>query len=64
MRAGLGVMALLPDNLEPAMACHDADALRRMVREAHPQVYVFDMLRPEFCGELLEEAKRLLPSVC
>jgi hypothetical protein len=32
------------------------DALRRVVREAHPQVYVFDMLRPEFCGELLEEA--------
>jgi hypothetical protein len=31
VRAGLGVTALLPDNLEPAMACHDADALRRMV---------------------------------
>jgi DNA-binding transcriptional LysR family regulator len=27
LRSGLGVSALLPANLEPAMACHDADAL-------------------------------------
>ncbi|MGC5008541.1 LysR family transcriptional regulator [Streptomyces sp. NBC_00353] len=27
VRAGLGVAALMPTNLEPAMACHDADAL-------------------------------------
>ncbi|MGV9306184.1 LysR family transcriptional regulator [Nonomuraea sp. NPDC003727] len=27
LRAGLGVAALMPANLEPAMACHDADAL-------------------------------------
>lgn len=27
VRAGLGVAALMPANLEPAMACHDADAL-------------------------------------
>ena len=27
LRAGLGVAALLPTNLEPAMACHDAGAL-------------------------------------
>lgn len=27
LRAGLGVAALLPANLEPAMACHDTDAL-------------------------------------
>lgn len=27
LRAGLGVAALLPANLEPTMACHDADAL-------------------------------------
>ncbi|MFI6744349.1 LysR family transcriptional regulator [Nonomuraea sp. NPDC050451] len=27
VRAGLGVTAVLPGNLEPAMACHDADAL-------------------------------------
>ncbi|KAF4406601.1 LysR family transcriptional regulator [Streptomyces lycii] len=27
VRSGLGVAALLPANLEPAMACHDADAL-------------------------------------
>jgi DNA-binding transcriptional LysR family regulator len=27
LRAGLGVAALMPPNLEPAMACHDADAL-------------------------------------
>ncbi|MFF0751813.1 LysR family transcriptional regulator [Streptomyces sp. NPDC004267] len=27
VRAGLGVAALMPGNIEPAMACHDADAL-------------------------------------
>lgn len=27
LRAGLGVTTLMPANLEPAMACHDADAL-------------------------------------
>jgi DNA-binding transcriptional LysR family regulator len=27
VRAGLGVAALMPGNLEPAMACHDPDAL-------------------------------------
>ncbi|MFB4300587.1 LysR family transcriptional regulator [Actinomadura sp. NTSP31] len=27
VRAGLGVAALMPTNLEPAMICHDADAL-------------------------------------
>ncbi|AXK36602.1 LysR family transcriptional regulator [Streptomyces armeniacus] len=27
VRAGLGVAALLPTNIEPAMACHDPDAL-------------------------------------
>jgi DNA-binding transcriptional LysR family regulator len=27
VRAGLGVAALMPANLEPVMACHDADAL-------------------------------------
>ena len=27
LRAGLGVAALMPANLEPAMACHDANAL-------------------------------------
>jgi DNA-binding transcriptional LysR family regulator len=27
VRAGLGVAALMPPNLEPVMACHDADAL-------------------------------------
>ncbi|MFG6198306.1 LysR family transcriptional regulator [Nonomuraea sp. JJY05] len=27
LRAGLGVAALMPTNLEPAMACHDEDAL-------------------------------------
>lgn len=27
LRAGLGVTALMPANLEPAMACHDPDAL-------------------------------------
>lgn len=27
VRAGLGVAALMPTNLEPAMACHDADVL-------------------------------------
>ena len=33
-----------------------AEALRAIYREPHPQVYVFDMLRPEFCTALLEEA--------
>jgi DNA-binding transcriptional LysR family regulator len=27
VRAGLGLAALMPPNLEPVMACHDADAL-------------------------------------
>lgn len=27
LRAGLGVAALMPTNLEPSMVCHDADAL-------------------------------------
>jgi DNA-binding transcriptional LysR family regulator len=27
LRAGLGVAALMPANLEPVMACHDPDAL-------------------------------------
>ncbi len=27
LRAGLGVAALMPANLEPVMVCHDADAL-------------------------------------
>ncbi|MEU6782769.1 LysR family transcriptional regulator [Nonomuraea angiospora] len=27
VRAGLGIAALMPANIEPAMACHDADAL-------------------------------------
>jgi DNA-binding transcriptional LysR family regulator len=27
VQAGLGVAALMPANLEPVMACHDADAL-------------------------------------
>ncbi|MFC4909511.1 LysR family transcriptional regulator [Actinomadura gamaensis] len=30
LRAGLGVAALMPANLEPAMACHDAGALPAM----------------------------------
>jgi hypothetical protein len=30
--------------------------LQRLVREVHPQVYVFDMLAPEFCTGLLEES--------
>ena len=32
------------------------ETLRQLCREVHPQVYVFDMLHPEFCTGLLEEA--------
>src|SRR5947209_1728592 len=31
-------------------------ALRGVLREVHPQVFVFDMLRPDFCRDLLDEA--------
>ena len=31
-------------------------ALRQLYREPHPQIYVFDMLRPEFLHDLLAEA--------
>jgi hypothetical protein len=34
----------------------EPDALRGALREVHPQVFTFDMLRPRFCRELLEEA--------
>jgi hypothetical protein len=32
-------------------------AANGLVREVHPQVFVFDMLRPDFCRDLLEEAE-------
>jgi hypothetical protein len=39
-----------------AVRAGTAETLREVYREVHPQVYVFDMLRPEFCARLLEEA--------
>jgi hypothetical protein len=30
-------------------------ALRKLCREPHPGIYIFDMLTPDFCRELLEE---------
>ncbi len=32
------------------------EALRALYREVHPGVYVFDMVQPQFCADLLEEA--------
>ncbi len=45
----------VPD-LAQAVRAGTPEALRQLCREVHPQVYTFDMLRPRFCAELLEEA--------
>jgi hypothetical protein len=47
---------ILVPSLIDAVRRGTPDALRRIYREVHPQVYVFDMLQPRFCRELLEEA--------
>ncbi|GAA3150328.1 LysR substrate-binding domain-containing protein [Planomonospora alba] len=51
LRAGLGVAALLPANLEPAMACHDAAAL-----PALPDVELGLARRPGTEGDALVDA--------
>ncbi|MEV4018141.1 LysR family transcriptional regulator [Nonomuraea angiospora] len=51
LRAGLGVAALLPANLEPAMACHEADAL-----PALPDVELGLARHPDTEGDALVDA--------
>ncbi|MBO0787396.1 MAG: LysR family transcriptional regulator, partial [Actinobacteria bacterium] len=51
LRTGLGVAALMPANLEPAMACHDADAL-----PALPDVELGLARHPRTEGEPLIDA--------
>lgn len=51
VRAGLGVAALMPANLEPAMACHDADALPLL-----PDVELGLARHPRTEGDLLIDA--------
>ena len=51
LRAGLGVAALLPVNLEPATACHDADALPTL-----PDVELGLTRRPSTEGDPLIDA--------
>jgi hypothetical protein len=43
-------------SLVKAVRAGSPRALRAAVKEVHPGVFVFDMLRPRFCRELLEEA--------
>ncbi|MBE1491313.1 LysR family transcriptional regulator [Plantactinospora soyae] len=51
VRAGLGVAALMPANLEPAMACHDADALPTL-----PDVELGLARHPRTTGDPLVDA--------
>ena len=51
LRAGLGVAALRPGNLDPAMACHDADAL-----PALPDVGLGLARHPRTAGDPLVDA--------
>jgi DNA-binding transcriptional LysR family regulator len=51
VRAGLGVAALMPANLEPAMACHDIDALPPL-----PDVELALARHPRTEGDLLIDA--------
>ncbi|GAA1539177.1 LysR substrate-binding domain-containing protein [Dactylosporangium maewongense] len=51
LRAGLGVAALMPANLEPAMACHDADALPTL-----PDVELGLARHPRTAGDPLIDA--------
>ncbi len=39
-----------------AVRSGSTNGLRQLCREVHPQVYVFQMLQPDFCAGLLEEA--------
>lgn len=51
VRAGLGVAALMPANLEPAMACHDEDALPTL-----PDVELGLARHPRTAGDPLVDA--------
>lgn len=51
VRAGLGVAALMSANLEPAMACHDTDALPTL-----PDVELGLVRHPRAEGDLLTGA--------
>lgn len=51
LRAGLGVAALMPANLEPAMACHEPDAL-----PALPDVELGLARHPQTAGDPLVDA--------
>lgn len=51
VRAGLGVAAIMPENLEPAMACHDSDALPSL-----PDVELALARHPRPEGDLLIDA--------
>jgi len=51
VRAGLGVAAIMPENLEPAMACHDSDALPSL-----PDVELALARHPRTEGDLLIDA--------
>lgn len=51
VRAGLGVAALMPANLEPVMACHDADALPTL-----PDVELGLARHPRTAGDPLIDA--------
>ncbi|WP_406424375.1 hypothetical protein OH809_02675 [Streptomyces sp. NBC_00873] len=51
VRAGLGVAALMPANLEPFMDCHDADALPTL-----PDVELGLARHPRTAGDPLIDA--------
>src|SRR5262249_26660670 len=51
VRAGLGVAALMPANLEPVMACHDVDALPTL-----PDIELGLARRPRTEGDPLIDA--------
>jgi hypothetical protein len=45
----------LAPSLVQAIRAGTSEALARIYRQVHPGVFVFDMLQPDFCKELLEE---------
>lgn len=51
VRAGLGVAALMPPNVEPAMVCHDPDALPTL-----PDVELGLVRHPQTEGDSLIDA--------
>lgn len=47
--------AVIVPSLVGAVRAGTAESLRAIYQEPHPQVFTFDMLKPEFCAALLEE---------